>query len=151
MRTGVTAQADKAMGQDAALQVGVKFVNDIIGQACGDGIGRDGGQKGFEMVGDDLVENCATGVSRLVRGGHHILARTRHTAGIVTCVTTTTHMCTISKIYFHVYSPYFLPEFFLLLSLFPVFLWRVKGENRRLIHIKNRERRDRTGCCRAEK
>ena len=27
------------MGQDAALQVGVKFVNDIRGEACGGGIG----------------------------------------------------------------------------------------------------------------
>ena len=51
------------MGQDAALQVGVKFVNDIRGEACGDGIGRNGGQKGFEMVGDDLVEDGLTRIA----------------------------------------------------------------------------------------
>jgi hypothetical protein len=57
VRTGVTAQAYKAVGQDAALQVGVELLHHIIGQAFGGGIGREGGQKGFEMLGNDLVED----------------------------------------------------------------------------------------------
>jgi hypothetical protein len=57
VRTGVTAQADKAMGQDAALQRGVKFVNDIRREACGGGIGREGSQKGFKMLGNNLGED----------------------------------------------------------------------------------------------
>jgi len=72
MGTGVTAQAHKAMGQNAALQVGIKFLSDIIGQTLGGGIGREGGQKGFEMLCDDLIEDGATRVSRLVSGRYHI-------------------------------------------------------------------------------
>ena len=56
------------MGQDAALQVGVKFVNDIRGEACGGGIGRDGGQKGFKMLGDELVEDGLARIAWHIRG-----------------------------------------------------------------------------------
>jgi hypothetical protein len=63
VRTGVTVQADKAVGQDAVLQGGVKFVNDRRGEACGGGIGRDGGQKGLQVCGNDLVEG---GLARIV-------------------------------------------------------------------------------------
>ena len=70
VRTGVTAQADKAVGQDAALQVGVEFLHHILRQAFGGGIGREGAQKGFEMVGNDLVEDRATGSLAVgTRGG----------------------------------------------------------------------------------
>jgi len=71
VRTAITAQAHEAVGQNTALQVGVKFFDDIIGQALGSGIGREGGPKGFKMVGDDLVEDRATGLSRLVNGRYH--------------------------------------------------------------------------------
>jgi hypothetical protein len=57
------------MGQDTALQIGVKFVNDIRGEACGGGIGRDSGQKGLQMVGDDLAED---GLARIVWHIHGI-------------------------------------------------------------------------------
>ena len=70
--TGVTAEPHKAMGQDAALQVGVKFLSDIVGQTLGGRIGREGGDKGLQVLGDDLVEKGATGVSRLVDGRYHI-------------------------------------------------------------------------------
>jgi len=60
------------MGQDAALQVGVKFLSDIVGQTLGGRIGREGGDKGLQVLGDDLVEKGATGVSRLVDGRYHI-------------------------------------------------------------------------------
>ena len=70
--TGVTPQADKAVGQDAALQVGIKSLDDIIGQTFGGGIDLEGGQKRFQMLGDDLVEDRATGVSRLIDGRYHI-------------------------------------------------------------------------------
>ena len=68
MRTGVTAQADKAVGQDAALQRGVKFVNDIRGEACGGRSGCEGGQKGFEMLGNDLVEDGLARIAWHIRG-----------------------------------------------------------------------------------
>ena len=68
MGTGVTAQADKAVGQDAALQVGVKFLHHIRGQAFGGGIGREGGQKGFEMLGNDLVEDGLARIAWHIRG-----------------------------------------------------------------------------------
>ena len=72
MRAGVTAKPHEAVGQDAALQVGVKFLHDVRRQAFGGGIGREGGQKGFEMVRDDLVEHRGTGVSRLVDRWYHM-------------------------------------------------------------------------------
>lgn len=74
VRTAITAQAYKAVGQNTALQVGIKFLDDIIGQALGSGIGREGGQKGFEMLRDDLVEDGLTGVSRLVGRRYHMPA-----------------------------------------------------------------------------
>ena len=50
------------------MQVGVKFVNDIRGEAYGGGIGRDGGQKGFEMRGNDLVEDGLVRIAWHIRG-----------------------------------------------------------------------------------
>jgi len=38
-RARVTAQAEKAMGQDTALQIGVKFTFHIRRQACRIGVG----------------------------------------------------------------------------------------------------------------
>ena len=96
MGTGITAEPHKAMGQDAASQVRLKFLTHVMRQTFSAGIGREGGPKRFEMLGDDLVEDGATRVSRLVSGRYHILTLIRHTAGAVTRVATTTHMCTIS-------------------------------------------------------
>jgi hypothetical protein len=36
--TGVTTEPEKAMGEDAALQIVIKFASHIGGQACGLGI-----------------------------------------------------------------------------------------------------------------
>ena len=72
VRTGVTAQAHKAVSQDAALQVGIKCLGDISGQAFRGEIGRESDHKGLQVLGDDLVEKGATGVSRLVDGRYHI-------------------------------------------------------------------------------
>jgi hypothetical protein len=74
VRTVVTAQAHKAVGQDTAPQVSLKFLLDIRGQAFGSGISREGGPKRFEMFGDDLVEDALTGVSRLVSRRYHMPA-----------------------------------------------------------------------------
>ena len=65
MLTGVTSHSEKTMGEDATLQIVVKFALHIGGQAFGARIGCKVGQKGLEMGGDDLVEDPATGVSRL--------------------------------------------------------------------------------------
>jgi hypothetical protein len=45
---GVTAQPQKAMGENAALQVVVQFALDIGGQASGVRIGVKGGEKGLQ-------------------------------------------------------------------------------------------------------
>jgi hypothetical protein len=74
MGTGITAEPHKAMGQDTALRVDIKFLDNIIGQTFGGGIGREGGPKGFEMLSDDRVENGLTGVSRLVGRRYHMPA-----------------------------------------------------------------------------
>ena len=95
MRTAVTAQAHKAVGQDAALQVGVKFLDDIIRQAFGGGIGREGGQEGCEMVSDDLIEDGATGISGLIDGRYHIRLSDDNDFW-VTEATITTYLCTIA-------------------------------------------------------
>jgi hypothetical protein len=57
VRTGGTAQADTAMGQEAAWQRGGQCVNDIRREACSGGIGREGGQKGVKRLGHDLGED----------------------------------------------------------------------------------------------
>ncbi len=59
------------MRQDATLQVGVKFVPDVAGQAFGGGIGVDSGQKGFEMIGHHLVEHRGARIARCVGGRRH--------------------------------------------------------------------------------
>jgi hypothetical protein len=70
--TRVTAQAHKAVGQDATLQIGVKLLLHVRRQAFGGGIGREGGQKGLQVLSDDLVEDRLTGLSRLVEGRDHL-------------------------------------------------------------------------------
>ena len=50
------------MGQDAALQIGVKLPLDIGRQAGGIGVSVQGGEKGLEMVGNHVIEHGATGV-----------------------------------------------------------------------------------------
>jgi hypothetical protein len=57
----------------AAWQVGIKFLDDVRGQTFGSGVGREGGQKPFKMLGDDLVKGGDTGVSRSIDGRYHIL------------------------------------------------------------------------------
>ena len=54
------------MGQDAALQIGVKLPLDIGRQAGGIGVRVQGGEKGLEMVGNDVIEHGATGVTGFV-------------------------------------------------------------------------------------
>ena len=79
---GVTAQPHKAMRQDAALQGGVKLFLHILGQPSAVRIGREGGQKRFEVLGNHLVEHCVAGVSRLVCRGDHILALLSHRTSV---------------------------------------------------------------------
>src|SRR6266571_2654344 len=55
----VTAQPQKAMDQDATLQVVVKFTLDIGRQTCGIGVGVEHGEKGFEMVRNHFIEHRA--------------------------------------------------------------------------------------------
>ena len=45
------------MREDAALQVVVQFAFHIGGQAFGVGIGVERGEKGLQMVGDDVIEH----------------------------------------------------------------------------------------------
>jgi hypothetical protein len=65
----VTAEPQKAMRQDAALQVVVKFPLDIGRQTWGIGISVEHGEKGLEMVRDHLVEHPPARITGFV-GGH---------------------------------------------------------------------------------
>jgi hypothetical protein len=56
LRARVTAQAQQAIRQDAALQVGVQLPLDRRGQAGGLGVGVQRGEKGFEMVGNHGID-----------------------------------------------------------------------------------------------
>ncbi len=49
----VTAKTNNAVGHNTAFQVGVEFFLDVIGQAFGSEIGREGGQKRLGMIGDE--------------------------------------------------------------------------------------------------
>ncbi len=40
-------------------------------RAAGGGVGVDGGQKGFEMIGHHLVEHGGAGIARCVGGWRH--------------------------------------------------------------------------------
>jgi hypothetical protein len=65
---GVTAQPQKAMGENAALQVVVKFALDIGGQASGVGIGVERSQKGLQMIGDDVIQDGLARIAWDIRG-----------------------------------------------------------------------------------
>jgi hypothetical protein len=54
---GITSQAQKAMGQDATLQVVVKLMLHISRQACGSGIGIEQDKKGFKMYRNYFTED----------------------------------------------------------------------------------------------
>jgi len=54
----VTAQPQKAMGQDAAPQIGVKFTCHIRWQARGLGVRVECGKKSLEMVGNVRRESA---------------------------------------------------------------------------------------------
>jgi hypothetical protein len=60
---GVTAQSEKAMGENAALQVIIKFALDIGGQALRVRIGVEGGEKGLQMVCDNMIEYGLTRIA----------------------------------------------------------------------------------------
>ena len=60
---GVTAEPQKAMDQDAALQVVIKFALDIGGQTCGSGIGVERGEKGLEMIRNHVIEDRLTRIA----------------------------------------------------------------------------------------
>jgi hypothetical protein len=100
--TGVTAEPHKAMGQDAALQVGVKCLSDIIGQTLGGRIGRGGGGKGLQVLGDEGRsetrpgrEGCDWGLAVGRWALPHSNFQTTTTAAVA-YATDTTHLCTIS-------------------------------------------------------
>jgi hypothetical protein len=57
------------MGENATLQIGRKFALDIGWQACGVGIGVERGEKGLQMVRDDLLEHGGARIAWDV-GGH---------------------------------------------------------------------------------
>src|SRR5262249_12333387 len=64
----ITAKPQKAMGQDAALQVVVKFTLDIGRQTFGVGIGADRGEKDFNIFGDHFVEYRMARITWFVGG-----------------------------------------------------------------------------------
>src|SRR5215471_6889989 len=72
---GVTAQAEKAMGEDAAPQIVVKFPFHIRRQAGGIGVVSERGEKGLQVLRNHVIEHRATWVPGCV-GGH----RWRHTS-----------------------------------------------------------------------
>src|SRR5207249_3033465 len=76
---GVTSQAEKAMGQDAALQVVVKFTLDIGRQAFGIRISLARGEKSLEMVRNHFVEHRAARIAWFVGGNSRRHACTRRT------------------------------------------------------------------------
>src|SRR5712691_7164820 len=76
---GVTTQSQKAMGQDAALQVVVKFALYIGRQACGIGIGVERGEKGLEMVRDHFIEYRVARIAWFVGGNSRRHTCTRRT------------------------------------------------------------------------
>jgi hypothetical protein len=47
---GITSQAEKSVSQDATLQIVVKLMLHIRGQACGSGVSVERGEKGLQMV-----------------------------------------------------------------------------------------------------
>jgi hypothetical protein len=65
---GVTTQSQKAVREDAALQVVVQFALDISGQALRVRIGVEGGEKGLQMVGDDVIEHGVARIAWHIRG-----------------------------------------------------------------------------------
>ena len=72
---GVTAQAEKAMGQDTAPQIVIKFTFHIGRQADGLGVISKRGEKGLQVLRDHVVEHRAAGIPGCV-GSH----RWRHTS-----------------------------------------------------------------------
>jgi hypothetical protein len=68
MMAGVIAHAHKAVGQDATAQVGVKLASHKGGQAGGLGIVVKRVEKGFQMLGDDVVEHRVTGIAGVIGG-----------------------------------------------------------------------------------
>src|SRR5919109_1992248 len=66
--TGVTAQAEKAMGENAALHIVVKLTSYIRRQACGIGVGVERGEKGLEMVRDHFIEHRVARIAWCVGG-----------------------------------------------------------------------------------
>jgi hypothetical protein len=56
------------MGQDVALQVVVQFALDIGGHTSGVGIGVKGGEKGFQMVGNGVIEHRGTRITWHIGG-----------------------------------------------------------------------------------
>ena len=63
---GITAQSEKAMGQDAALQVVVQFVLHIGRPACGILSSLARGEKGLEMVCNHGIEHRAARIAGFV-------------------------------------------------------------------------------------
>ena len=51
------------MGENAALQVIIKFALDIGGQALRVRIGVEGGEKGLQMVCDNMIEYGLTRIA----------------------------------------------------------------------------------------
>ena len=64
----VTAQPEETMRQDAALQVVVQCTLHIGGQAFRIGIGVKGGEKGLQMVGNDVIEHGGARITWHIRG-----------------------------------------------------------------------------------
>jgi hypothetical protein len=71
MRAGITTQPQKTVGENAALEVGLKLVPHIRWQTFGSRIGIDTGQKGFEMLSHHLIQDCGTGITGLVSRRYH--------------------------------------------------------------------------------
>ena len=71
---GPTPQAQKPMGQDAALQKRVEFVFHKLGQACSS-LELDLGKKCLDVSLDHLVERGLVGAPAFVGGGRAIWCR----------------------------------------------------------------------------
>ena len=68
------------MGEDATLQIVVKFTLHIGGQAFGIGIGLERGEKGFKMCRDHFIEYCAARITWFVGGNSRRHESTLRTA-----------------------------------------------------------------------
>jgi hypothetical protein len=65
---GVTAQPQKAVREDATLQIVVEFALHIGGEAFSVGISVERGEKRLQMIGHHLIEQRLARIAWHIRG-----------------------------------------------------------------------------------